>query len=243
MSVVAIIQARMGSTRLPGKVLRDLGGRPMLERVVRRVQRATRLDDVVVATTVHPSDDPLVARCEQHGWPVFRGNETDVLDRYLQAAQRAEASWIVRITADCPMVDPALIDATIEATWADPALDYAATFWPVRTFPRGLDVEVVRRAALERAGREATTPSQREHVTPYLYQHPHRFQLGGIRHPEDLSAHRWTVDTPDDLALAERIYRAFETDDFAWTDVLAVLERHPAWVSLNAHVAQKPVDA
>ncbi len=169
---VCIIQARMGATRLPGKVLLDLGGQPMLVRVVERARRAGRLDEVVVATTTEVQDDPIMGLCQTRGYPVTRGSLHDVLDRYYQAARAHAAEAVVRITADCPVMDPQLVDLTVDE-FQNAGADFAATRlpppWP-RTFPIGLDVEMCTFAALERAWREADQPFQREHVMPYFYE-------------------------------------------------------------------------
>ena len=169
MSTVAIIQARMTSTRLPGKVLADLAGRPVLEHVVRRVSSAERIDDVVVATTVNASDDPLVELADRLGVRWHRGDEHDVLSRYVDAAREAAAEMVVRITADCPLADPAVIDSVCAALdQRRTACDYASNA-VVRSFPRGLDVEVLFRDVLDRVNRLATEPAEREHVTMTVY--------------------------------------------------------------------------
>jgi spore coat polysaccharide biosynthesis protein SpsF len=243
MSVVAILQARVGSTRLPRKVLRDVAGQPMLVRDMHRLQRAQRLDKIVVATTIEPQDDELADFCAAQGWLCFRGSEQDVLDRYYQAAVAHAAEVIVRITSDCPLIDPVLVDAVVERfTAAQPPLAYMANFLPVRTYPRGLDMEIFSMSALARAWQEDTNPATREHVTPYLYQHPELFALDGFNHAVDYSAHRWTVDTAEDMELVQRIYTHFGHDQFGWEEVLAVLEAHPDWVLLNQHVEQKKLD-
>ena len=237
-TTLAIVQARTGSTRLPGKVLLPLLGEPVLVHVVRRVARARALDGVVVATTVEPGDDPIERLASTEGWPLVRGSEQDLLDRYLLAARAHEADIIVRITSDCPLVDPDLIDAVVAAL-RETGVDYASNTLPPRTYPRGLDVEAMTRAALETAGREDTDPASREHATPYLYRNPDRFRLQPVPGEADLSMHRWTLDTPEDYTLIERIYEAIGHDDFAWTEVLALLEANPEWSELNRHVRQK----
>ena len=242
MKTVAIIQARMGSTRLPGKVLLDLAGEPMLARVVHRVQRARSLQEVMVATTVQPGDDAIVQLCAAHGWPCARGSQDDVLDRYYQAALASQADIVVRITSDCPLIEPEVIDQVVGALLAgQPEVDYASNVQPPRTFPRGLDIEVLRFDALERAWREDVDPAWREHVTPYLYRHPERFRIHGVFNAVDLSHLRWTVDTPEDLELVRRIYDYFDDDAFSWHDVLALLEQHPDWLEINRTVEQKAV--
>lgn len=238
MKTVAIIQARLGSTRLPGKVLLPLAGRPMLAQVIERVGRASSVDEVLVATTTNPGDAPLVELCRELGYASFRGDEHDVLDRYFQAARTRAATTVVRVTSDCPLIDPAVIDAVL-ATLAESGADYASNIAPQRTYPRGLDTEAFSFATLERCWREASAPASREHVTAHIYQHPDRFRLASVTHERDESAHRWTVDTADDYALVKRIYAHFGHNRFAWQDVLAVVEAHPEWRALNAHVLQK----
>jgi spore coat polysaccharide biosynthesis protein SpsF len=239
--IVAIIQARTGSTRLPGKVLLPLLGEPVLTHVVRRVARA-RVDATVVATTSLPSDDPIVELGEREGWALVRGSELDLLDRYLAAAHAFEADVVVRITSDCPLIDPAIVDEVIDAR-ASIAADYASNSLEPRTYPRGLDVEVMTIAALERAGREDHDAASREHATPYLYRHPDRFRIHAIRLPDDLSDHRWTLDTQGDFELIRRIYDALGDDAFTWRQALEVVEAHPDWSELNRHVRQKTVPA
>ncbi len=242
MNVVAIIQARMGSTRLPGKVLMDLAGEPMLARVVNRCRRAALLTDVVVATTTQPADEAIARLCTERGWPCVRGSEDDVLDRYHQAAEARHADAVVRITSDCPLIEPSVVDRTVkEFLDRQPNVDYACNFMPQRTFPRGLDVEVAGRTALDRAWREDRNPAWREHVTLYIRRHPELFRLHGVTNDVDYSDLRWTVDEETDLELARRIYGHFGRDTFSWQDVLALLAAHPDWSALNRSVKQKVV--
>ena len=238
MSTVAIIQARMGSTRLPGKVLLPLLNEPVLVHDVRRVGRATSLDEVVVATTVEPQDDPIEALARANAWPVVRGSEADLLERYLLAARRFGASRVVRVTSDCPLIDPGLIDRVVWALDAAGA-DYASITLPPRSWPRGLDVEAFTREALEAAGADDNDPASREHATPYIYRHPERFGLVAVPSARDLSAHRWTLDTPEDYALISRIYDALGSDTFGWEDALMLVEANPEWSALNRDVRQK----
>jgi len=234
----AIIQARMSSTRLPGKVLLDLAGEPMLARVVARTQRAKTIDRTIVATTVEPEDEPIVALCRARGWAVSRGSRDDVLDRYYQAAVADGADPIVRITSDCPLIDPDVIDRVVERL--NEGVDYASNINPTRTFPRGLDVEVFTFAALAAAWRDAADSSSREHVTPFLYRHPERFHVALVESDRPETAdHRWSVDTSEDYELMRRIHTHFKDKDFGWLDVLKLLDDHPEWIELNRHVAQK----
>jgi len=239
MKTVAIIQARMGSTRLPGKVLKDIAGQPMLARVVTRAARSDLLDEVIVAATTGPADEPIIRLCRERHWPWFRGSEDDVLDRYYRAAAEHKADVVVRLTSDCPVLDAELTGLVVGEFFDHGPPDYAANTLPPRTFPRGLDVEVIGFDALERAWREDTDPAWREHVTPYLYRHPERFRLHAVRNDADLSAHRWVVDTAEDLAFVRKLYEHFEHDRFSWRDVLAACEEHPEWRDINRHVVQK----
>ena len=241
MRVVAIIQARIGSTRLPGKVLLDLAGEPMLARVVTRTHRATTLEKVVVATTTKPADDAIVEMCVARGWFYFRGSELDVLDRYYKAAMRHEADVVVRITSDCPLIEPDVVDWVAGEFLEHGSLDYTSNTLSPRTFPRGLDVEVISFEALERAWHEDDNDTWREHVTPYIYRHPEKFSLRGVVDNSDHSSMRWTVDTPEDLAFMQRVYGYFGHDRFSWREVLGVLEQHPEWPEINRHVQQKVI--
>ena len=239
MKTIAIVQARMGSSRLPGKVLLDLAGEPMLARVLRRVRRARRVDEVLVATTTEARDDAIAAFCVERDWLCFRGSEQDVLDRYYQAATGRRADVVVRVTSDCPLIDPELIDATLAALDLQQAA-YASNVLR-RSYPRGLDVEAFTFAALETAWQEDRNPAWREHVTQYLVRHPERFAQTDVADETDHSAFRWTVDTPEDYALVEKIYAHFGADEFSWREVLALLARHPDWLALNEHIEQKCV--
>lgn len=245
MKIVAIVQARVGSTRLPAKVLLDLGGATALERCLRRVQRFEGLAEVVVATTDLPEDDLIVAAARRLGFPSFRGSSDDVLSRYVGAARSAGADAIVRCTSDCPLLDPAISSTVVRTlTEAKGAVDYAANNLD-RRLPRGLDTEIVSRDALERAHREATSPSEREHVTLHVYRRPERFRLRSVvpTPTADRSAMRWTLDTLADYRFLAAVFDELGGGavDAGMGDVLAVLERRPELLSLNAHIEQKPV--
>jgi spore coat polysaccharide biosynthesis protein SpsF len=242
MRIVTIIQARMGSTRLPQKVTRDLTGEPVLARVVNRVKRTKTIDKVVIATTTNPQDDALVSLCAQYGWPSYRGSEDDVLDRYYRAAWEHQAEVVVRVTSDCPLIEPEVIDLVVQVFLeSQPELDYASNTLPPRTFPRGLDTEVISFAALERAWQRDKDPAWREHVTPYIYRTPDQFNVRAVTNSTDYSDMRWTVDTLEDLEFVRRIYTHFGHDQFSWRDVLALLAQHPDWQEINRHVEQKQV--
>jgi spore coat polysaccharide biosynthesis protein SpsF len=242
LKISAIIQARMGSTRLPGKVLIDLAGMTVLARVVRGLRRAKLIHEVIVATTDVESDDSIARECQHLGVPCFRGSELDVLDRYYQSAKAFGAEAVVRVTSDCPLIDPRLVAETIAIFQADEA-DYASNVIP-RTYPRGLDTEAFTAAALERAWLEAKEPHQREHVTPYFYEHPELFRMASATADADYSRYRWTLDTSEDLELIRAIYSRFDNcDDFDWKEVLALMEREPDLADLNSRIVQKAVYA
>jgi spore coat polysaccharide biosynthesis protein SpsF len=239
---VAIIQARMGSHRLPGKVLLDIAGQPMLARVAARTRRAQTVAETLIATSADPEDDPIAAFCEAAGFPCYRGSPDDVLDRYYQAARASHAEVIVRLTGDCPLIDPKVIDHTVrEFERVD--VDFAANRLPPpwhRTYPIGLDTEVCTFKALERAWEEADQPHQREHVMPYLYEKEDRFRVLLVNHEPDYGHYRWTVDTVADLDLMRRIYTHFPgRDDFSWLEVVALFKRKPALAAINAHIQHK----
>jgi spore coat polysaccharide biosynthesis protein SpsF len=244
MKVVAIIQARMSSTRLPGKVLLDLAGEPMLARVVERTRRAERVDETVVATSTDASDDPIESFCQDRGYSCFRGSLHDVLDRYYQAAKQYQADVIVRITADCPLIDADVVDQVVgEFMERQPSVHYATNCLPERTFPRGLDTEAIRFDALARAWFEDNDPARREHVTPYIYHHPGLFCIHGVTLGDDCSSHRWTVDTPEDLALVRELYVRLDAARTDWRDILSLIEREPELVKINEAIEQKKYPA
>lgn len=237
MKVVAIIQARMGSTRLPGKMMKSILGKPVIEYVFDRVRPSRLLDEVWLATTTEPEDETLVAWAELNNIPYFRGSVNDVLDRYYETARLAKADVVVRITGDCPLADYKVIDEVVGQYLSNyPAFDYVCNTQPP-TFPDGLDVEVFSFKALEKAWKEAQLTSEREHVTPYIWKHPELFKIKNIRNDIDLSALRWTLDTPEDLTLInlvltevqkEKMYVHFER-------ILEIFSQHPEWNLINAH--------
>ncbi|MBI5482351.1 MAG: glycosyltransferase family protein [Deltaproteobacteria bacterium] len=241
MRVVAIVQARMGSSRLPGKVLLPVGQRVMLEQVLHQLSRARLVDAAVVATSVDLADDPIAQWATAHRVTCCRGSLTDVLDRFRQAAAEVDADAVVRVTADCPLLDPEVVDCVVAAyRAAHPAVDYASNVLE-RTYPRGLDTEVFSRAALEQAARAASRPHEREHVTPYLYENPTSFRLLSVRNEVNLSRYRLTVDTPEDLALVRAVLSRVGGEVTRWQDVVELLAREPALVDLNRRVEQKPL--
>ena len=242
MKRVVIVQARMGSVRLPGKVLADLAGRPMLTQQLLRLARCARADEVVVATTTQAADDPVVSLARAAGVRWFRGSEQDVLSRYVGASRESAADLIVRVTADCPLIDPGEVDRVVGALEERPGeFDYASNVIR-RTFPRGLDTEAFFRDTLERTGRLGVEPKAREHVTWFiLRERPDLFLRRSIEDSENHSDLRWTVDTPEDLALARRVYSDLDLGNSprAYREILAHVRAHPDISALNAAIAQK----
>ena len=233
MRIVAIIQARMSSTRLPGKVMADIAGKPLLERVVRRTRQAKSASLVMVATTDGPQDDVIEEFCEKACTAYFRGSEQDVLDRYYQSAKSVLPDAVVRITADCPLIDPIVID-TVAKIFLESNCDYASnTIEP--TYPDGLDTEIFSYKTLERAWKEARLRSEREHVTPYMWKHPQLFRLVNVKNNKDLSKLRWTVDTAEDLEFVRCVYKYLDMlPSSGMNEVLTLLEEHPELKALNA---------
>lgn len=240
--IVAIVQARMGSSRLPGKVMREICGRPMLEWVIQRAKRATCLDELVVAMTTDAADDILEKFCQDKKIEFFRGSSADVLDRFVQAGRRFHADGIVRLTADCPFIDPGLIDLTFGA-FIGSKVDFAANRLPPpykRTFPIGLDVEIVAMTALEKAWRDAAELYEREHVMPYIYQHRDEFKISIIDHSIDYGRYRWTVDTSQDLDFIQAVAGELGCRmDFSWLEVIELLSQKPVLTEINAQVPHK----
>lgn len=240
MRVHALIQARMGSRRLPEKILKPIQGKPMLERVIERVGRAKEVSDIAVITSDNTEDDAVVSLCRAKGVLSFRGSEEDVLDRFYQAAKEFQAEIIVRITADCPLIDPGVLDDLI-VHFSEKKPDYASNFLK-RTFPRGLDSEIMTFECLEAAWKEAVLPYHRAHATPYIYETPGRFRLSGLTALEDYSGYRLTVDTPEDLNFIQAIYGRFHEPDFvSWRQVIDLLKKEPALLAINASIRQKQI--
>jgi spore coat polysaccharide biosynthesis protein SpsF len=241
---VGIVQARLSSSRLPEKVVQEISGIPMLIRVVERVRKAKYIDQVIVATTTDISDDVIEILCQDNGYHCYRGDQYDVLDRYYQAAKISQAELIVRITADCPVIDPVEIDRTVEAL-IDTKADFAANRLPPpweRSYPIGLDTEVCTIQALERAWNEAKLPEQREHVMPYFYMDAGRFRIVIRNHDPNYGHYRWTVDTIQDLQLVREIYARFDCkDDFGWLDVVDLFRHQPDLEFINRDISHKNV--
>jgi spore coat polysaccharide biosynthesis protein SpsF len=247
----------MSSSRLPGKILADIAGQPMLQRVFIRTSRAATVIETIFATTTDPSDDPVAEYCDFSGIPFTRGNLYDVLDRYYQAAKQAEADYVVRITADCPVIDPALIDDVV-STLLDGEYDFVCNRLPPpyhRTYPIGLDIEACSFKVLEQAWEKAKEPQQREHVMPYFYEgvelitenrslqtgiSPRGYNIALLQHTTDFGDYRWTVDTPEDLEFMRQVYSRFDgRDDFTWKEVLDLVHDEPELMKINSGVQHK----
>lgn len=230
--VVAIIQARMGSTRLPGKVLEDVCGRTVLWHVVNRARHVKGVDEVVVATTTEDGDDEIVRWCRDKEVGFYRGSTEDVLDRYYKAALEFGAKTIVRITSDCPLIDPLLVDMAIDK-FMEGAYDHVSVGG---THPDGLDTEVFSFKVLERAWKEATLSSEREHVTPFIWKHPERFRLYPFNASEDHSHMRWTVDDDRDLLFVRSVYKGFKCSEkpFGMHEILDYLRENPELLEINS---------
>lgn len=234
MKIVALVQARMGSTRLPNKVMKPIGGIPMIELLLSRLSRAKEIDQIVVATSVDPRNQPLVEHVQKLGYACEQGSENDVLDRFVQAAKNNRADVVVRITGDCPLVDPELVDEVI-CGFKAAGVDYFSNTNPP-TYPDGLDIEVFSFKVMEQANRESDKPFDHEHVTPYLRE-VGRFKTAAMQHDEDLSALRWTVDEPDDFAVIEKVFQYFHPrTDFNWGEVLALQSAQPEMFNINQHI-------
>jgi len=237
----------MASTRLPGKVLRELCGTTVLGHVIRRVEQCPLIDKIVVATSSSPADDAIEMEATTHGALVYRGSEEDVLDRYYGAAIQSTADIVVRVTSDCPLLDPVILCQMVDMFRArntqasTEPLDYLSNTLGERTFPRGLDAEIFTMGALAKAHSLARDPWEREHVTPYIYSHPETFLLEGFSQNTDQSVQRWTLDTEEDWVLIHGIYNALGTEGKTFTthDVIAYLDAHPDLMAINAQVRQK----
>ena len=231
--ILGILQARISSTRLPGKVLKPILGIPMLLHQIKRIQRAKLVDKLIVATSLEQADDELENMCKGNGIQCFRGSLEDVLERFYQAAKLFKPEHIVRLTGDCPLTDPEIIDQVIEVHLRG-NFDYTSNALEP-TYPDGLDVEVLRFSVLERARQEATLSSQREHVTLYIYQNPLEFKIGVVKGKPDLSALRWTVDEPQDFALVKDVYEFLypQNPNFTTKDILEYINIHSELKEIN----------
>jgi len=235
--IAVIVQARMGASRLPGKTLADIAGEPMLGHVVRRAQSITGINRVIIATTKNPADIAIIQFAEAAGMPVHVGSEQDVLDRFYRTAKHFGVSVIVRVTPDCPQLDPCVASLVLDRFLrTEGTLDYVSNVHPP-TFPDGLDTEVFSLAALARAWSEAQLPSEREHVTPYIWKNPGKFRIANVSHDPDLSRLRWTVDELQDLTFVRRLYDYLGSKAITkMDDTLAVLREHPELSQINVGI-------
>jgi spore coat polysaccharide biosynthesis protein SpsF len=241
MKTVLIAQARMTSTRLPGKVLKSVLGKPLLAYFIERLRRASQLDQIVIATTINATDEPIVDFCREFSVAFTRGSEDDVLSRYFDAAVVTGADIVVRVTSDCPLIDPAVVDEAINYFKTNSSrFDYVSNSL-AETYPRGMDVEVFSAHLLWEAQFEASLKHEREHVTPFFYTHPERYRIGHIHAARNLSHHRWTVDTAEDLELIKLLIETLYPlkPDFNLADILETLAAHPDWPLINANIRQK----
>lgn len=244
MTTAIIVQARMGSTRLPGKIMKKVLDKPLLEYQLERLLRVKQADQVIIATTDNGEEQPIVELCQRMGVPYFRGSEEDVLARYYGAAIKYGADVIVRITSDCPLIDPAVVDKVIGFYLAHKEeYDYVSNTFPELTYPRGMDTEVFSYKVLKEAYEEAKDQPEREHVTIFIKRRPERYRIKNLPYGKDYSHYRWTVDTPEDFALIEKMITALYPVNpcFTLEDCLALLVEHPEWVKINAEVQQKLV--
>ena len=225
MKTVAIVQARMGSSRLPGKVMKQVEGLPMIEVLLKRLSRAKNLDQIVVATSIDPRNEPFVEYVKVMGFECVQGSENDVLERYLQAAVHCEADVVVRITGDCPLVDPHLVDIVVQG-FKQAHVDYYTNCAPP-TFPDGLDIEVFTFEALKKSAQMTQSKHDHEHVTPYLRESG-EFKTATFKNDVDLSAWRWTVDEASDLEVIRRVFSHFSPNlYFGWEEVVALRQSMP----------------
>lgn len=243
LKIAAVVQARLGSTRLPGKILKELSNKPMLWHIVNRLSHSKRIDKVIVATTNLSEDDEVQKFCETNNILFYRGSSEDVLSRYYEAALKFNAELIIRITSDCPVIDPFIIDEMLEYYFQESKsvrLDYISNVHP-RTFPRGLDTEIFSIDSLVKTHNEAKLQFEREHVTPYIYNHQELFTIKNFSNEKDFSFHRWTVDTPEDFSLIDEIYKALYRKDelFLFEDIIKLFENRPNLFSINQNVKQK----
>jgi len=230
--IIAIIQARMGSTRTPGKTMTEIAGHPLLYYSVNRVRMSSLISSVIVATTTEKKDDFIVSWCEQEKILYSRGSEKNVLDRYYQTAQKYSPDYVVRITSDCPFSDPDVIDRVIRDTISSHA-DYGATNIYHHTWPHGLDVEVIKYDVLVRAWESAINPYDQEHVTPYIRNHPELFKLVESSLDQNYSIYRLTVDYPEDLELTKELIENYHADMLKWQDIIQILRKNPYLFQIN----------
>jgi len=242
MKIAIIVQARMEGKRLPGKVLLKAGPLTMLEHLITRLRLVDKVDEIVIATTNRPDDKTISRFVKSLDIDIFRGSSSDVLERFYYTAKSISADVIIRICADCPLIDPAVVTRVLDSYLEHyPDYDYVSNTCE-RTFPRGMDTEVFSFAALEKAFKEATAQKEREHVTPYFYQNNGLFRIHQVKNDRDLSSHRWTLDTPEDLEFIQTVIEHLVegAEGYSIDAVLQVLSEHPEWSKINSHIKQKP---
>lgn len=241
MIVTAIIQARMGSTRLPGKIMKEVNGKPLLLHQINRLKHSNLIDQIIIATTIKKQDDIIEDFCKKHNLSFYRGSENDVLARYYEASEKFGGDVIVRLTSDCPIIDPDIVDKTVQY-YLENQFDYVSNTIE-RTYPRGLDTEVFSKATLYQAYEKAMLPRDREHVTTYIYTHPDYFSIGSVKGIKDYSKYRWTVDTEEDYILIKHILEYFKMKEekFRLKEAVQLLENNPSWFDINAHIEQKKI--
>ncbi|MFJ8261828.1 cytidylyltransferase domain-containing protein [Rummeliibacillus sp. NPDC094406] len=241
MSVSAIIQARMGSSRLPGKILKEVNGKPLLLHQIERLRQCKEIDQLIIATTVEEQDNQIFEFCNHHNVSIFRGSENNVLERYYETWKQFGGDVIVRLTSDCPIIDYKIVDKTIRF-FLDNEFDYVSNTIE-RTFPRGLDTEVFSVATLETTYKQAKLERDKEHVTAYIYTHPEKFKIGSYKGEINYSKYRWTVDTEEDFALIKNLFEAYKgkENQLDLASAVRLMEQNPAWFLINEHIEQKKI--
>lgn len=241
MTVTAIIQARMGSSRLPGKVLKEVNGKPLLLHQIERLKTCRWIDQLLVATTNEQQDNQIVEFCEKYNINVFRGSENNVLERYYKAWEKFGGETIVRLTSDCPIIDAEIVDETIKY-YLNNNFDYVSNTLE-RTFPRGLDTEVFSADALKVSYNSAILERDKEHVTPYIYTNPDKFKMGSYKGQTDYSQYRWTVDTEEDFELIERLLNTYigKENELNLITAVNLMKENPAWFEINREIEQKKI--
>ncbi len=243
MKIVSTIEARMGSTRLPGKTMKEIVGKPMLELLIERLKRTKRIDEIVVATTTEPEDRVIAELAERIGVKCFRGSSEDVLDRVLRAAKTYQGDIIVEMTGDCPLLDPVLVDRIINI-YLENTYDYVSNAIK-RTYPRGLDTQVFSVNVLNEVSKLTNDPADRENVSLYIYEHPERYRLYNVEAPPEYRhpGYRWTVDSKEDFQFVKEVYENlyYKNPDFLAADIMKLLKEKPDLCEINAYIKQKPV--
>ncbi|HBR28760.1 MAG TPA: acylneuraminate cytidylyltransferase [Firmicutes bacterium] len=244
MTTAIIVQARIASTRLPGKILKRVLGKTLLEYELERLSRVKSADQLIIATTDHGEEQPIIDLCRKLETPYFRGSEQDVLARYYGAATESGADVVVRITSDCPLIDPVVVDKVISFYLTHQTeYDYVSNTFPELTYPRGMDTEVFSKEVLKEAYEEAIDQEEREHVTIFIKRRPERYRIKNLLYTEDFSHYRWTVDTSEDFELIKRMLATLypTNPNFTLEDCLTLLTQYPEWAKINEQIKQKLV--